>query len=359
MFTLPIASTLVVFSKFFSVSDRDAVLAAIPEGTRRVVFLDTPATAFLAPTIEGLLARGVEIEVRDHHDCPAAAVIRGLVPGAVISTRDLHPACSTLLQVGEFAGRMVTECDCKSDWSCGEWHNPTLRNWPDVIVADPDPDGLTAAMKAAGVFYPGLDEDAAVLDGPRAAQTADRLSPVAFLLTRGMSTLPGFDPARPQVSEEAKGKLFAEFVAAAGGDVEALASLGRKVEIYEEGVREALLLANEVTDLLPGVAFVDVTGGGRFDLTTLASRMDARPGVAVTVQRKSAGPIAAKCGGIQISLAVPKPRQTEINLQDFLPVGFTSSPEAGVISNTTFLLHVSQQVWDEAILPALVAKFGG
>jgi hypothetical protein len=87
--------------------------------------------------------------------------------------------------------------------------------------------------------------------------------------------------------------------------------------------------------------------------------MESRPGTKVTVQKKAQGPIAGKHGGVQISLAVAKAHQAAVNLQELLPSGFTSSPEAGIISNTTFLLHVSQEVWDSTVLPALTAKFGG
>ncbi|OGH79679.1 MAG: hypothetical protein A3C10_01205 [Candidatus Magasanikbacteria bacterium RIFCSPHIGHO2_02_FULL_48_18] len=70
--------------------------------------------------------------------------------------------------------------------------------------------------------------------------------------------------------------------------------------------------------------------------------------------RKDTGPIAGfekKAGrpGIQYSLAVPKARQEEVNLQSLLPQGFTSSPASGIISNTSFLLHVSETVWAEKI----------
>ncbi len=85
--------------------------------------------------------------------------------------------------------------------------------------------------------------------------------------------------------------------------------------------------------------------------------MESRNGVKVTAQRKSQGPIAAKCGGVQYSLAVTKASQAEVNLQELLPAGFASSPEAGIISNTTFLLHVSESVWNETVLPALQSRF--
>lgn len=349
MFTIKIAATPVVASKFFAAADRESVLAAVRSySPRRVVFIDTPATSELVATVEALKADGIEIHVRDHHDCPtpanpreqqiadAANRVRELAGGnAVISNRKANPACSSLINVGQFSEEGT------------------------VIVADPDPDGLTASMKAAGVFYPELDSDADVLDGGRAGQTADKLSPNAFLLTRAMATLPPFDSARPQVSEDAKAKLFGDFVAVVQGNSDAKARLEKGVEVYEAGVKEAERLAALVTDIIPGVSFIDVTTTPRFDMGTLAAKMESRQGCKITVQRKSQGPIAGKHGGIQISMAVAKVHQAAVNLQELLPSGFTSSPEAGIVSNTTFLLHVSEMVWNETVLPALRAKFGG
>jgi len=348
MFKIAINSVPVIMTKFFAQSDKEATLGlgAIPESTKRVVFIDTPATSHLVSTIEELVSRGIEVIVRDHHDVPnprnsreqeiatAANRVRELVgSNAVISNRQANPACSGLIQVGEFNGEGT------------------------VIVADPDPDGLTAAMKATGVYYPELDTDADVLDGGRAGQTADKLSAHAFLFTRAMSTLPLFNAERPQISEDAKAKLFTDFVSMINGDSEATARLQKGVETYEAGVREAERLSETVTDIIPSVAFVDLMTSPRFDLTTLAQKMEARPGTNVTVQKKAQGPIAAKCGGVQYSLAVAKAHQAEVNLQECLPSGFTSSPEAGIISNTTFLLHVSESVWNETVLPALRNRF--
>jgi hypothetical protein len=214
-------------------------------------------------------------------------------------------------------------------------------------------------MKAAGVWYDGLDQDADVLDGPRAMQTAERLTPFALLLTRAMAGLPPYDAARPQASVMAKAELFSSFVAVVQGDLEARARLERGVEAYEAGVAEAHRLLGTVTEPVAGVFFVDVTSPTKFDLATLAAGMEGRPGCKVTVQRKAFGPVAAKCGGIQYSLAVPRPLQAAVNLQEFLAPGFVSAPEAGVISNTPFLLHCSEGVWQGVILPALQARFGG
>lgn len=345
MFQISINSKSVIMSKFFNVADKDNVLVA-GEGATRVVFIDTPSTPHLVATIETLISRGVDVVVRDHHDVPsprnpreqeinaAANRVRELVGGnAIISNRQANPACSSLIEVGEFVGEGT------------------------AIVADPDPDGLTAAMKALGSVYDGLDADAATLDGARSEQTADRLTPVALLLVKGMATLPPFNAERPQIAEEAKGKLFAEFAAAATGDTAALDSLGRKVEAYETGVKVAEEIAAMATEPVTGVVMVDTAGKPRHDLSTLTQRLETRAGCKVTVVRKDNGPIAGKHGGVQVSLAVVKAHQADINLQELLPSGFTSSPESGIISNTSFLLHVSQGVWESQVLPALQQRF--
>ena len=346
MFSILINNITVFFSKFFAASDREAVVKAVKDtGAKRVVFIDTPATGELVATVRELMDAGVAVVVRDHHDVAGepridrdrairAAVedLRELVGDACgISNRQIDPACSSLVAEGEFVESGT------------------------VIVADPDPDGLTAAMKALGIVYPELDSDAAVLDGPRKEQTAEQLSPSAMLLVKGMATLPPFDKNRPEVAENAKGKLFADFVAMVSGDAEAKASFEAKVEAYEAGVAEAEKISAEATEPASGVWLVDAVGRPRFNLQTLIERLEGRDGCRVTVVRKDNGPIAAAQGGVQYSLAVPRPLQGEVNLQVLLPAGFTSSPEAGIISNTTFLLHCSEQVWDSQVLPALQA----
>lgn len=345
MFSIKIATHPVVFSKFFAAADREVVLAAIPEGTKRAVFIDTPATPHLVATIESLISKGIVVVVRDHHDVPkprnqreseianAANRVRELVgDNALISNRQANPACSGLIQVGEFATEGT------------------------VLVADNDPDGLTAAMKASGLTYEGMDTDAATLDGARSKQTAERLTPLALLLVKGLATLPPFDANRPQVSEDAKSKLFQEFVAAASGEQTAIDSLNRKVEAYEASVKMAEGIAAEASEPASGVVMVNAVGKPRHDLITLTERLESRPGCRVTVVRKDNGPIAAKHGGVQVSIAVVKAEQAKINLQELLPTGFVSSPDTGIISNTTFLLHVSENVWNETVLPALKAK---
>lgn len=347
MFQFSIAHTPVIFAKFFKPSDAENVLGAIHlHVAQKVVFIDTPATPALLGLIKTLRECGHAVVVRDHHDvvnprnpreneiADAAKQLRELLgANALISNRAAHPACSTLVQPGEFSG--------------GEWA---------VIVADPDPDGLTAAMKALGVVYDRLDSDAVILDGARSEQTAENLSPLAMLLVKGLATLPPYDAARPQFSEDAKSKLFGEFAAAAGGDKKALAGLEAKVTAYEAAVQAAEEVAAEAKEIVPGVVVADIVGR-KVDLSTLTARLESRPGCVITVIRKDNGPIAGALKVKQYSLAVIKSKQAEINLQDFLPQGYTSSPEAGIISNTTFLLHLSEGNWFDLVLPAFAAKY--
>lgn len=345
-----IAGTTILMNKFFSgeaAGEVASFVATAEPRIARVVFVDTPATPHLVGLVRSLLDAGREVVIRDHHDIPnpgnsreqeihgAAEELRLLLgDNAQISDRGNNPACSSLITEGEFVGRDA----------------PVT-----LVVADPDPDGLTAAMKGLGVVYPELDLDAAVLDGPRTGQSAETLSPLAWLLVQGMATLPPFDADRPHISERAKSELFGDFVAIVAG-CQAKAKLAKAVEVYEAGVAVAKELATKITHPVAGVSLVDSVGSPRFDLGTLARAMEAN-GEKVTVVRKDVGPIAKACGGVQYSLAVVRKHQAEVNLQELLPEGFSSNPEVGIISNTTFLLHVSQEVWDTQVLPALRARF--
>jgi len=210
----------VFFSKFFSEKDTQDVLAVMPEGSRRVLFVDTTATPNLVAAIKELQQKGIEVVYVDHHypespqnsrEIEIAAATRKVVQlvgaSAIISSRERAPACSQLIRPGEYAG-------------------------VDVIM-DPDPDGLTAAMKALGILYPELDSDAAVLDNPCAEQTEERLSSLAALLVRGLVTLPPFNPKKPKVFEEAKGALFTYFVTAVQGNGKARVDLETKISEKE------------------------------------------------------------------------------------------------------------------------------
>jgi hypothetical protein len=361
MFAFTIAGVPVLFSKFFAAADREVVLAAIPATMRRVVFLDTGVTPVLADTIRVLVERGAEVHIRDHHrgegrNPEAAEAIEALLgERAKIVSRATAPACAGLVEQGEFAAFVAAyPIDCDGYCPSGPHEHRTPAT---VIVADPDLDGLTAAMQAAGISYPGMLADADVFD-VRPRQSAETLTPLGWTVVRALATLPPFDPSRPEVSEKAKAELFQSFVTAACGELGARIALELRVKAYEAAVTEAeRLLTEKVVQPCANVLLADAVGATRFDLSTLSQGMEKR-GAVVTVVRKGDGPIA-KEHGVQLSLAVARPAQAELDLRTLVPEGTPTGVPAGLLSNVPFLLHCSERTWESVILPALSARFGG
>lgn len=340
-----ILSVNAFFGKLFDGITPEVVEALKALSPRRVLFIDQPPSAGLVKAIRQLVVSlpGVELVLRDHHDVDgtpstdrdqairtAADDVRQILgSNAVISTRKVHPACSSLISVSEFGDGTT------------------------VIIADNDADGLLGAMKAAGATYEALDTDAGILDGPRAQQTG--LSALGMLFVKGLATLPPYDAKNPGSSDKARAELYTKFVEAAQGSSDATAWFTTKVEAYERGVAEAKRLLETVCEIAPGVWYTDTMSAAHYDLVTLAQGLESKPGCKITVVRKATGPIAAKHTGGQYSLAVVKAHQADINVQTYMPSGFVSSPESGTICNTGFLAHVSQKVWEEQVLPRLRA----
>jgi len=337
-----------LFIKGFSSADVELMLSFVRaaraknsqlDGPDTVLFIDTPITAPTVEAVHRLKHEGYRVVFRDHHgidgepvnerDQQVAANSRRLrtllKDDCTITVRRLHPACSTLVEIGEF-------------------ENAT------AIIADPDPDGLTASMKAVGIYYPGLDEDAALLDGEPASQvTGTHLS---SLLAKGVTILPSFDPKTPERREKALEDLFKKWVKAVQGDAQALRTLEEGEGAYDRAVKEAESLVSTAREVAPGVVLVDTVDAGLYDVGTLLAGLEKLPGCRVTVLRKGLGPIAA-AHGVQYSMAVAKAAQAEINLQLLLPADVKSDPKLGIISNVSFLLHVSEYVWQDVILPRL------
>jgi hypothetical protein len=306
-----------------------------------ILFIDTPPTVRTIEAIHKLTDEGYRVIFRDHHGCDgepadegdrqrikAAAKLEKLLGSdCTISVRSLHPACSTLVDVGEFKHATA-------------------------IVADPDADGLTAAMKAAGIFYPELDEDAAKLDSEPSVQVTG--SPISSLLAKGIATLPSYDPKLPKQREQAQSKLFAQWVRAVQGDAKAMTAFEEIVSAYDSATVSSRQIAVTAKEVAPGVMLANVVDAPPFDVGTLLSELEQKPGCLLTVIRKDKGPIAA-LHGIQYSISVRKSEQNRINLKHLLAPHLRSDPNAGVISNVSFVLHVSEDVWHEYILPALRA----
>jgi hypothetical protein len=351
MFSFKINNIPTLFIKGFTAADVQAILDFVRDahshsshGSNTVLFIDTPATGATVEAIVKLVAEGFRVVYRDHHgfdgevlDDPdkqrstATAKLRSVLgDDCTLTVRRLHPACSTLVEVGEFQEAMA-------------------------MVADPDADGLTAAMKASGIFYEGLDDDAAKLDGEPALQVTG--TELSQLLVKGIVTLPSFDPKRPEAREKATQKLFSQWVAVVQGDARAREALQAGVVAYEDAVRVSMELIPNARAVAPGVMLVDVVDSPIFDVGTLNAQLEKMPDCRVTVLRKEHGPIAS-LHGVQYSLAVAKEFQDRIDLRDLLAPGMKSDPQSGVVINVSFLLHVSEDVWESQVLPALRSEQG-
>jgi hypothetical protein len=205
-------------------------------------------------------------------------------------------------------------------------------------------------MKAAGLSYPELDADAAKLDGEPFLQVTG--SEISQLLAKGVATLPSYEPKFPHRREQATQKLFSDWVACVNGDTKARARLEAAGTDYDTAVVLAKELALTAFEVAPGVMLCDVVENPDYDKGTLTALLESRAGCKITVLRRGVGPIAA-IHGVQYSMSVVKAHQAEFNLQKLLPPDTKAEPQFGVISNVSFLLHVSQPVWEDQILPSL------
>ena len=346
MITLTINGVPTLFIKAFNTSDVRAILSFVREAAschkgsgNQVLFIDTPITPATIEAVAKLQAEPFKVVFRDQHGidgAPSNDRERQVVAGTAklqqllgadchITVRRLHPACSTLVSVGEFADAVA-------------------------IIADPDADGLTGAMKAAGISYAELDDDAAKLDGEPQFQVTG--SPISQLLAKGIAVMPSYDASKPKEREVAHQKLFSDWLKAVSGNDAALQRLQKHTEAYDEAVKVSQKLASTAKVLAPGVFLVDVADGPLFDPGTLNGLLERDPDCRVIVLRKSLGPIAA-IHRIQYSLAVAKAYQQIVNLFDLVPSDVKSDPEAGIISNVSFLLHTNEDVWRTHVLPGL------
>jgi len=337
---IKIGSTELHFAKAFKAEEGSTLVAEITNdgggiAGKRVVIIDHPPTAGLIPLIEGLIVAGAEVHLRDHHgdsdrDGVTVARCRELLGDrSVVTTRSENPACASLVKVGEFADA--------------------------IIIADADQDGVTAALKAAGIIsYAQLESDAAILDGPHTGKTEQALSHIGWKLVRAWGAIPAFGaPNRAKVFSD----VVHAFVAAAAGDASGMEGLDRLAVEYERKVESAKNLATLATLLSPSIRFLEMPDEAEFDPPTLASELDI--GVLVSGRKVKFGPIA-KTFGVQISLARTKSgERLGVDLSALAEQVFGVrpkdgwKPENGVISNTPFLLHLSPERW-EVLRPILV-----
>ncbi len=318
---------------FHTRDDQEAIAkAAAFMQFSRVLFIDIGPRDSVVALVEEFIHAGKEVTYADHHavDVPRTERDRELVNAssklkhllehrARLSTRKEHPACMSLVSLGEFAGDGV------------------------LIIADRDADGLFGAMYAAGLQYSSMLEDAKILDGPRGNKIKD-LSTYGQEYVRALSSIPPFDPENPAPSENARKEVFSLFVAM----IEGVPAARNKLVALGDGYDQMVVRANEIEikDLGSGYLFVDLLKvPDRLDMNTLMMRVEAVKDSKILIRRQSRGVIAIHHGK-QITIE----RLTdEMDLRSFVPPSHETTPENGVISNEPFRLHLSEAKFQELI----------
>ena len=204
---IDLAGCIVVLGK---IKTNDDVLYAAGHvfisGATRVVCLDMGTHPNLEAFVDTCVTAGLKLVICDHADVikdtakygpytrqeetARAAVVRlyklcGGGHDIRISNHREHPACSMLVQEGEFTNL----------------HGKT------VIFADMDTDGLMSVLKGIGWVYPKFNRDAEVLSGPMEARTAENLTAWAHNFHLDMETAkaagPRGSPERAAAREQA------------------------------------------------------------------------------------------------------------------------------------------------------------
>lgn len=343
--SLNLGKSTAIFTKPFKGIEEEILEFLKEKKPSKIVFLDTPPMQGSLKAISQIKEILPETEIiwRDHHDIKSPSTERDIEianvasqireqigANAIIETRKEYPAISLLLKESEFDS------------------NDT------IIIADNDLDGFTGSLKACGIIYPELDSDAEIFDGPRSAQNGETLSEKAWLLSRAMSTLPSFNPKAPEISIRAKKELYQSFIDMINGDEKAKEQLLSKVNEYEKQVETAKKLLEKIETIGESTLLIDTTDSERYDLATIAEHMDKS--TKISVIKKSEGPIASNHGGIQYSIVVSKKFQEGYDIREILPEGFTSDLKTGIIANTPFMIHISENVWNNGVKQKLEEK---
>lgn len=297
--------------------DRDFLRCATLARTR-VAFIDLAWTREMRDLANGLIASGHEVVIyMDHHE--PSVELSSMPPGVELrlKSRAEAPSCARLMETGEARERGVN-----------------------LIVHHADLDGILGALKFAGYTYPGLEDDADILDsnGDESKLTpAGALIRDAWRSARSVHDLPTYRHGHAYGAITEIGR----YVQSACSDVSAanLRALISASDIRQAQTEMALGLMVMVT---PEIALCDTVWTDDFNEKGLSRRMfDAAPGALFAAIRKSRGPLA-RDGMSQYSIA--RRNGCETDLREFFTGA--SGPEHGQIFNVPFLVHVREDRWD-------------
>ena len=317
MYAFSYKNTKVVLAKAFNTMDIKPLVEASCQGNfSRCLVIDHPPTPVLEQLLVELSEKHTEVHYRDHHLSERVSYpeLNGKIKSTIV-TRQEHPSCSTLVDVGEFE--------------------------KGVIVADNDMDGFLSAMKAMGLSYPKLDSDAGILDGPVSGMVQEHLSTLGFLFMKAWKGLPSFHDNK---YEKAVDEVVTGYIEAVTTDD--FSRLEKSSKEYDAKVENTFSVMNR-SYIENGYRLLVVNTSDIFEPVNLAQMLDA--GVPVSGRIVTTGPIA-KIHGSQVSLARTKLGEKHIDFEQIATEAFGPKnnwgPETGIISNTPFLIHFSIEKWE-------------
>jgi hypothetical protein len=338
MFFVTINEVLVAFVMFQDKNFKAEELLKLATASQSVYFVDTPPTQNLLETLKTLKLQEKILAVFDHHGISEAktegekeilAIQKQIevLHGGIHTTREKAPGCAQLFEAG-------------------------IAKKGDLVVADPDPDGLISALKLCGVTYEGLEQDCAILDGPRSEIKEENLSEYARIFRLSLSALPDF--SSPEYQNKKK-LLFMNFVLWVETKEQNNPNytvyknfLEAKAKEHQEQVTEALRLLNESTinyasknDRVILSETNTTSTQKKFDIETIAKAHEIG---FFSVLIKKSGPIASIHGEQFTIVRTKKAEKAGINLLSIFD-GFQKTIEAGLIANTPFIVHCSKEIY--------------
>jgi len=326
MFSLMLRKTLAMFVQPSEIEQISSVLIRCCQGASKVLIADL--SPVVCHDLISDLAMKHKVMVRDHHKPDTGSELyddvyeliraRPLVD-ALCVTRKNALACAQLIDIG-----------CIGD--------------KDVIIAHADGDGLFAALRAVGLTYVDLVEDAMRLDGPSYAAKLHLFSDIGQLFVRSTAVLQREDARGHQEAYQ----LFVDMLVGR----EAEKRLNVMALNHDVVVRDTLDVLDSMrisTVYDRRWAVLDVSNvSDKFDSHILqATAVDLNADVLVVISTK--GAIASRLSTKQVIFTA---LHDGIDLRETVAEIPGRGPQHGIISNEPFRLHLSRELAVQ-LLPAL------
>ena len=294
---------------------------------REVVIITPTLSEWLEPLIKSLVTAGMPVHLRVRPDdtkngnTRLRACRRLLGERVVVSTRMQELSCSGLIETGEFRQH--------------------------VVIVDANPDGVLAAMKAAGISYPRFAHDIKVALDPCGKINGE--SSIGRTFAQAWKMIP---PLWEREHETVLVQVVEAFSCATMDDEEGKKNLENFAQEQRKKIAMAKALATTAKKLSPHVRFVDTSKASGFDPDTLTEEL--RRDVAVVARVLKRGHVADLLG-TQISIVCTKTSGKNVDLRTIVPTEWSRGAANGVIADVPSRLDLSKERWEE-FQPLLVSE---